>query len=151
MMKLLLDNQRTRKELDYWADGNPLLFAHFFFRLSGDHLQETLEGLYRSILFEILIQCPQLTRKVFPSTYNAFIRSTAEECIEDIFFTRRAFEDAFKQLIAMASQSNHRICLFIDGLDEYGSGTDDYSGNDIDDRDHQNLATRSKLGLLKIT
>jgi hypothetical protein len=144
MMKLLLDNQRTRQELDHWADGNPLLFAHFFFWSSGDHLQQSLEGLYRSILFEILIQCPQLTRKVFPSAYNAFIRSTAEECIEDLFFTPRAFQDAFKRLIAMPSQSNHRICLLIDGLDEYGGGTDDYSGNDIDDLEHQYLAESLK-------
>lgn len=118
--------------------------AHFFFWSSGDHLQQSLEGLHCSILFEILIQCPQLTRKVFPSAYNAFIRSTAEECIEDLFFTRRRFEDAFKRLITIPSQSNHRICLLIEGLDEYGGGTDDYSGNDIEDLKHQELAESLK-------
>jgi hypothetical protein len=31
MMKLLLDNHRTRQELNHWANKNPLLFAHFCF------------------------------------------------------------------------------------------------------------------------
>jgi len=44
----------------------------------------------------------------------------------------------------MPSQSNHRICLLIDGLDEYGGGTDDYSGNDIDELEHQYLAESLK-------
>jgi hypothetical protein len=140
MMKLLLENERTRQELDHWSGQNPLLFAHFFFWSSGDQLQQSWEGLYRSLLFEILIQCPQLTREVFPSAYNAFIRSNAEECIEDLFFTPKAFQDAFRRLISRPSQSDYRICLFIDGLDEYGGGQDDYSGDDIDDLEHQYLA-----------
>jgi hypothetical protein len=71
--------------------------------------------------------------------------STAGECIEDLFFPLpRDFPDAFKRLIAMLSQSNHRICLLIDGLDEDDGGTDDYSGNDIDDLEHQRLAESLK-------
>ena len=50
LMKLLLDHPRTREELKRWAGEKQLVFAHFFFWRSGDKLQRSLEGLYRSIL-----------------------------------------------------------------------------------------------------
>jgi predicted RND superfamily exporter protein len=61
LMKFLVDHPRTREELNCWAADKQLVFAHFFFWQSGDTLQRSLEGLYRSILFETLKQCPDLT------------------------------------------------------------------------------------------
>src|SRR5436305_10637811 len=58
LMKLLLDHEKTKRELEHWAGNKQIVFAHFFFWRSGGELQRSLEGLYRSILFEILIQSP---------------------------------------------------------------------------------------------
>jgi hypothetical protein len=71
-MKFLVDHPRTREELDHWAADRQLVFAHFFFWQSGEKLQRSLEGLYRSILFATLKQCPDLIQEVFPEAYDTF-------------------------------------------------------------------------------
>lgn len=63
LMKFLSQEEKTRQELQAWAeiDGRRLILARFFFWNSGDQLQKSLEGLYRAILWDILRQCPDLT------------------------------------------------------------------------------------------
>jgi flagellar biosynthesis GTPase FlhF len=66
LMKLLLNHDNTEEVLSDWAGDKKLIFASFFFwKSSQNHDQCSLEGLYRSILFETLLQCPDLTREVF--------------------------------------------------------------------------------------
>jgi hypothetical protein len=66
LVKFLCQNPRLIRELEQWAGNKKLVFASFFFWASGDKLQRSLEGLYRSLLFEILNQCPELIDKVLP-------------------------------------------------------------------------------------
>jgi hypothetical protein len=55
-----------RQEPEHWAGDKKLVLAYFFFWSSGDRLQMSLEGLYQSLLFETLKQCPELIPKIFP-------------------------------------------------------------------------------------
>jgi hypothetical protein len=135
LMKLLLDHEKTKRELNHWAGNKQLVFAHFFFWRSGGELQRSLEGLYRSILFEILIQSPDLIREVFPKAYSAFSKTRQEDSIDKLFFRLGDFKKAFEDLVSRSPHPGYRFCLFIDGLDEYG-------GDDIDDLEHQKLADR---------
>jgi hypothetical protein len=135
LMKLLLNHDKTKELLNDWAGDKKLIFAYFFFwKSSQDHNQCSLEGLYRSILFETLLQCPDLTREVFKKAYNTFLRKKSTNSMDKLVFRPGDFEKAFEILVSTSPpSSDYRICLFIDGLDEY-------VGDDINSLEHQKLA-----------
>ncbi|KAK1827512.1 hypothetical protein QBC39DRAFT_291206 [Podospora conica] len=120
LMKTLLNHPRTRRELGHWAETNTLIISHFFFWRSGDVLQNSLTGLYQSILFEVLKECPELIPLVFPAAYRVFSSQARENCIEEAFFDQDHIQRAFGKLVSGSIPPGYRFCLFIDGLDEYG-------------------------------
>jgi hypothetical protein len=130
LMKYLCNHDRTNAELMRWAGDKKLAFARFFFWKAGDDLQKSLQGLYRSLLFEVLRQCPELIPMVFPSQWERLQASS--QCVADkTLFRHHHLLDAFKILIRHSTFTKHRFCFFIDGLDEY----------DSDAVDHTTLAT----------
>lgn len=120
LMKLIVADQRTYKFLGDWSREKGLISAQFFFWKGGSDLQRSRQGLYRSLLFEILKQCPYLIRDVFPETHRAFEKKSRENSIDQLFFRPEHIETAFRKLVSLPSSSGYRICIFIDGLDEYG-------------------------------
>lgn len=68
LMKFLYNNDRTRNSLRVWAGDRRLVLAKFYFWNAGSTLQKSQEGLLRSILFEILRQCPSLILPVRRAT-----------------------------------------------------------------------------------
>lgn len=119
-MKMLLNHPRAQRELEHWAGNNTLIISRFFFWRSGDELQNSLTGLYRSILFEVLKECPELIPLVFPVAYRVFSSQTRDNCIEEAFFEPEDIQRAFDRLVSGSLPLGYRFCLFIDGLDEYG-------------------------------
>jgi hypothetical protein len=117
LMKFLSQHSRVREELESWADGRKLVLASFFFWNSGDKLQMSLEGLYRALLFETLKQYPELIPEIFPDQWNS--PRSEETGLETTTFRFHELKVAFKNLIGQRAFEKHRICLFIDGLDEY--------------------------------
>ena len=117
LMKFLSQHSRVREELESWADPRKLVLASFFFWNSGDKLQMSLEGLYRALLFETLKQCPELIPEIFPDQWNS--PRSEETGLETTPFRFHELKAAFKNLIGQRAFEKHRICLFIDGLDEY--------------------------------
>ncbi|KAK4463658.1 hypothetical protein QBC42DRAFT_265318 [Cladorrhinum samala] len=122
LVKFLYADQRTMKGLKRWAGAKKLVLAHFYFwQGSKNEIQMSLNGLYRSILFEVLCQCPDLIPKAFPKQWK-LVESQAvmghsnevwQMPVSDIYH-------GFQHLMAsMASNPTHRFCFFIDGLDEY--------------------------------
>lgn len=141
LMKALTRHQRTMQELTRWAEGKRLLAARLFFWPGSDEMQNCLEGLHRSILFEALRQCQELIPQVFPDAYAAFSTPTHHE-VEDpeAFFRPGQVRKAFSRLISSALPEKYRLCFFIDGLDEYGESSED-GGQDIE---HHELAMELK-------
>lgn len=127
LMKLILSMEHTNNLLKEWAGDKRLLFASFYFWAGGDHMQNSLEGLQRSILFEILIKRPELVKEVFHEAYSTISHSRWESPIHSRFFTTSSFHRAFGRLLHLQADTRYRLCLFIDGLDEYGA--DDISGS----------------------
>jgi hypothetical protein len=124
LIKLLCDSPHVHDELQRWAGPRTLVFARFFFWIGGDELQRSLQGLYRAILFDVLRQCPDLILCIFP------VNDTSPHCDQRIRdlppFCQQEVEAAFLRLINLPSTSNYRVCLFIDGLDEYQGDSVDY-------------------------
>lgn len=121
LMKLILSTEHTQDLLREWAGDRRLLFARFYFWAGGDHMQNSLEGLQRSILFEILIKRPELVEEVFQEAYPTISRSSWDSPIHSRFFTTSSFHRAFERLLHLQADPRYRLCLFIDGLDEYGA------------------------------
>lgn len=119
LMKFLLNHTKTAEALEAWAGSKELVTASFFFWNAGSSVQKSQEGLFRSLLYEILSQCPDLTRSVCSSkaaTFRPFER-------ELVPWTRQELWDAIG-LLKQTSGARPRFCFFIDGLDEYDGKPD---------------------------
>ncbi|KAK3396716.1 hypothetical protein B0T20DRAFT_381366 [Sordaria brevicollis] len=122
LMKYLSDNDVTTSLLQKWTAGRQLVTARFFFWKPGGELQNTLTGLKRTLLHDILHDCPDLIPSVLPQIWDrckAIPWQTGDAKFE---ISRREVDDAFSKLITHATTSTHKqrcFCIFIDGLDEY--------------------------------
>lgn len=119
LMKFLSKEARTKQELRKWASGKRLVFSQFFFWASGSDKQKSLEGLSRGILWDMLRECPDLMRHVFPRCWDADF-SPVSDRLQDGPFTGSELAAAFKLLTSNTTVfDNHKVCFFIDGLDEF--------------------------------
>lgn len=112
LMKFLCKSPRVKRGLESWAGDQPLIFVPFFFWNSGDETQTSLEGLYRSLLFETCRQIPSLIPRLFPELWGSSAFGFAPIRFDEV-------RDAFNRLIQEASSSESYFCFFIDGLDEF--------------------------------
>ncbi|KAJ0415319.1 hypothetical protein BJY00DRAFT_266622 [Aspergillus carlsbadensis] len=131
LMKILSNHTKTKEQLTAWADDKTLTFARFYFWKAGDSLQQSLQGLYRSLLFEVLRQYPELIPRVFPSQWEQLQASTGTSLADKSLFRPGHIKEAVTRLVQHKEFPRHRFCFFIDGLDEY----------DGDAVDHTMLAT----------
>lgn len=108
LMKHIADSRKTKQLLqqtgDQWA------VVHFFFDFrAGAGIGNSLEGMLRSMLYQLLKQCPDfIGHKLSP---GGLLGLDLPSCLDYIC-----------ELIDKAS---YRICAFIDGMDEFeGYGAD---------------------------
>jgi hypothetical protein len=114
LMRYVLRDSRTRSYLRKWAKGRKLVVAGFFFyELGTSTLQKSQEGLFASILYEII----QPHQKLMPSLF-APLRNSRHGRTEEFTWTLTELKVLFEALLS-SSAEDIRICLFIDGLDEY--------------------------------
>ena len=110
LMKLVHNHECTKSALDTWAHGKNLIIASHFFWSGGTEMQMSQLGLLRSLLYQILAQCPDLIPHVFPlRLQNENVRLTP--------WTSEEISTAFERL-AVQDLRPLRVCFFIDGLDE---------------------------------
>lgn len=138
LMRYICENAHTKTELGSWSGTTPLEIAQFYFWRSGDADQRTLQGLLRSLLFEILQRHRPLLPKVLPDLWRAWsARATAvlsntlpPNDVVSSFKTQplslNTLQRSFWVLLRELEQT-HKLVLFIDGLDEFESD-DGYSG-----------------------
>jgi hypothetical protein len=112
LMKFLYYSEETKTILQsHWAGQKRLVLAKFFFWNAGEPLQKSQAGMLRSLLFEILRQCPEL----IPAARSA-MRSWPLHDSEGT----NDLEELLSIYNAIISQSTGiRFCFFIDGLDEF--------------------------------
>ena len=115
LMKYIYDEPKTTQLLLRWAGGKPLIRTSFFFWNSGTSLQMSQEGLLRTLLHGILIQCPNLVPIIFPDRLEAFILLPLQTRLP---WTWNELLRGFRVLLAELSKTQ-KLALFIDGLDEF--------------------------------
>ncbi|KAF6830629.1 hypothetical protein CPLU01_07212 [Colletotrichum plurivorum] len=109
LMKFLSQHERVNEALEHWSDGRQLVRVNMFFWSAGTDLQKSLEGLYRTILFHTLRQCPDLIAPVF--------RDVPRDNFTGL--STSGLRQAIDQLARLDTSATHAFCYFVDGLDEY--------------------------------
>jgi hypothetical protein len=133
LMKFLCDHDKTKEYLTRWAGENEAIVAEYFFWNAGKNdLQKSQEGLLRSLLYQIFRKCPDYIRVVFPGVWMCYNPTDTEYAgnVDTITHTEMPHNvpelmDALKRTANLLTQSEKRLCLFIDGLDEYVGDSSD--------------------------
>ncbi|KPM38309.1 hypothetical protein AK830_g8218 [Neonectria ditissima] len=112
LMKYIISDPRTQKALDVWNPG-ALLVSHFFWR-PGNPMQQSIRGLFCSLLFQLLENDEAFLDHVL-STIPQTQRKDSE--------TDWATDELQELCFHVMRQYRQPICLFLDGLDEVS--TDD--------------------------
>jgi len=130
LMKFLTSHPLTIRYLNEWAGEKSLVIAKHYFWSAGTSIQKSQEGLFRALLLQILSQRTELIQVVCASRWNA-------QYADSFNPWSRAELVRTLEAIGAISQADFKICLFIDGLDEYSG-------------DHAQLvAVIQRIGLLK--
>jgi hypothetical protein len=126
LMRYLFDNPRTVDELRVWGGKTQVDIAGFFFWNSGTTDQRSLTGL-RSLLFRILRQRQRLVPLVIPDWWEFEMSKILRPFEETASWPRWTLPELKKAFEKLATQDivPLKLCLFIDGLDEFeGEFTD---------------------------
>lgn len=114
--------QEVDRKLRKWSGQKKLLVrVTTMFLLHGTPLQRSLEGFYRTLFFELLCQCPDLTETFFP---NQFTRELPEDSYGSSF-RLETLQEAWKRLVSFKHHENLRLCVSIDGMDELEGSSGD--------------------------
>lgn len=117
LMKFLYHHPRVKELLLQWAGPKKLVIGGFFFWSSGAPEEKSLAGLYQSILFQILQQCPELLRQTFPQYWAKDSHNL--DSLGRTPFQLSELRRAMELLVSHEHTTHHRFFFFIDGLDEF--------------------------------
>jgi len=122
LMKFLSDHSRTAELLSSWSSPQEHAAASHYFWSPGTRLQKSLEGLLRSLLFDIFRRLPDLIPTVlnddhlYPDDdYDEGVSSRLDEGRPWSMFELGQAMDR----LATCPDMPVRFCFFIDGLDEF--------------------------------
>ncbi|KAI1807707.1 hypothetical protein F4811DRAFT_549472 [Daldinia bambusicola] len=112
LMKFLSNHDSTRTNLEPWAEDKELVMARYFFWNAGSPLQKSREGLFRSLLFGIVRNCPRLASRVL-----ALRIESRDEWDDDWSWTVDELLAIIQKIVDECEGT--KFCFFIDGMDEY--------------------------------
>ncbi|KAM0287747.1 hypothetical protein ACHAQH_000278 [Verticillium albo-atrum] len=111
LMKFLVEHADVQRGLKQWAGTKRLVTASHFFWSTGTKRQKSLEGLFQTLLLQILGQCPETAPVVCRKRFESRGRHRDGWTISEL---RECFE-----ALSTMKLPGIRICIFVDGLDEY--------------------------------
>jgi ankyrin repeat protein len=111
IMKYLFRHDQTRQLLESSGSCGKLTLLSFFFHNRGSRNQKSLEGLLRSLLYQILSSNQELLDMVVDASLH-HLRARRSRWL------RRELKKTFTWVMAHSS-TKISICLFLDALDEY--------------------------------
>ncbi|KAI1056888.1 hypothetical protein LB507_002420 [Fusarium sp. FIESC RH6] len=115
LMKFIATHDDTQTLLRMWGGERRVITASHFFWNAGLSMQKSLTGLFQTILYQVLRECPELIDLIDDSQQGL-------DTWDD-----KALFGAFETLSSQDSLPL-RFCFFIDGLDEYTAGAQRYKG-----------------------
>jgi hypothetical protein len=117
IMKYLLGDPRLLRHLTNWAGGVPILMVRYYAWNAGATLQRSSDGLKRTMIFQALVQCPELLPAVVPRrwAYSRALQGIPRDLPAP---TEWEVDEAFEALMSRCG-TEMALALFIDGLDEF--------------------------------
>jgi energy-coupling factor transporter ATP-binding protein EcfA2 len=104
----------------------------FFWKPAHSKLLKSISGLRKSILHDILNECPELVSAVFPTKWSELMAVEFSQ-IYDCKLSDEDVENGFNSLLRLVETDNkHRLRFFIDALDEF-EGLDGQTFRDLVD------------------
>ncbi|OIW28776.1 hypothetical protein CONLIGDRAFT_391098 [Coniochaeta ligniaria NRRL 30616] len=124
LMKYLQSHDRTRQYLSSWATGSKLTVTGYYFWLAGSEMGKSQEGLLRRLLFDILQSHPNWMPTLLPKRWDRIVADKSMRLdlgLADQGWTLADLLMAVSRLdqVVASPTSSTKICIFIDGLDEY--------------------------------
>lgn len=111
-MKFLEEHETTHQLLQEWAGSHSVVTASHYFWSAGTPMQKSQDGLFRTLLSQTLINCPEVAPLICGERWedNSFdsLKGWAHKELCDVF-----------QRLSSLQQLPVRFCFLIDGLDEY--------------------------------
>jgi hypothetical protein len=119
-MRYISEHDATAKLLRSWAGTqDQLAVANFYFWTSGSEEQRSQTGLLRYLLHQLLSFDTDMMPCVFPELWKRLAKMTTKERIKlALDWTVPDLMNAFRRFLDNALPTM-RICLFVDGLDEF--------------------------------
>lgn len=118
-MRYLSSHEHTKRSLENWAGSSQLIVAGFYFWTSGSEEQRSQTGLLRSLLHQLLSSDRSLIASVFPNRWKSLASmSTKERIARSLEWTVSELIHGFRLFLDHGLHDT-KICLFVDGLDEF--------------------------------
>ncbi len=113
LMSLICQDSRTEAALKIWSGPSEIFMPKYFFWRPGTHLQRSLAGLLRSLIFQVVDRFPELMPVLAQSS------SFAQHRLEQLpTWTETRLHATLHHLLSHGLEA-YRLCIFIDGLDEF--------------------------------
>ena len=110
--------------LSKWAANQRLIVASFYFWAAGSIFDTAHRGLYQSLLYQIFRQCPDLISRATPNLWEVL-------CLLNKPPPDALTEEELRLIlmdVVEVAKLDHKICFFIDGLDEFDGKPEDLLG-----------------------
>jgi hypothetical protein len=125
LMRYLYRHSRTVEHLKNWSASNSLCVAAFFFWNSGTLEQRSQSGLLRSLLYQVHLHHQELIPVVLPVNWaKGYISLIDSVKPEQELWSLSRLKQAF-HLLVRQDIVKIKLCLFIDGIDEYEGDHDE--------------------------
>jgi len=125
LVKFVANDPRFEDYLRVWAGKAQLMTARYFSWNAGtDSLQNTHQGLLRTLLYDVIQQKPHLVADLLPARW--FLLRSLGGPVALPALTADELQSAFEALLSLSTGEALKLALIVDGLDEFKD-------------DHQNL------------
>jgi hypothetical protein len=121
LMRFLFGHSSTMTCLESWAGNLPFSKAGFFFWTSGSKEQRSQTGLLKYLLHQLLSENRTMMPNTFPNLWQRLQTMTTKERIklsQALEWDTMELMSAFRSFVDAAVEYS-KICLFVDGLDEF--------------------------------
>lgn len=112
LMKHVFSHEQTTSLIKSWAKEVPVVAAGFFFWNAGGPMQKSQEGLLQSLIYQLLVA----HRELIPVVFQASQRQDNDRMSHE--WSKAQLKDLLEGIVFQTAVPL-KICLFIDGLDEY--------------------------------
>lgn len=111
-----------------WAGSQPLLIASFYFWAVGSPMQRSKEGMLRTLLHELLKEAePEMIATIAPESWEALCLFDKDPRLYSEDLLQKMLDRALQRL-SKDNEICYKICIFIDGLDEFKGEHSDLVG-----------------------